>query len=400
MEIGENGIIYDRNESLDISNKGEKMLKNYRAKGKCMYNGCNNNSIDSHTISEKISLSTISVNGEVGCFASKRDRLEKEIIYDKVHVNNISTFKGFCSKHDNNLFKSIDNNSEIKDGNEILLQSYRSVCKSLFDEGCYPSLELSEKLDIDMIKKYFSYDEVLRDLNLDDSKIMSIFDSVYSEHKEKLLESRRVLSNYKESIENDIKSNFSKIIIEEINGTRMKLVTTADKKVSILYNWFDWRIPVSIFNHHFFKTEKSVDCILNFTYIPYENSAEVFWIFLNRDYHFFYKYWEWFISKNINTLNTIESCMMALENWCINPQIINDLPEERKKVFLKDMYFNTERTNIMVEYDISIFDDIRKQLIKSRKCDVKKEITKFSVPFRESDEIRKEEYGKIVFNMF
>ena len=91
--------------------------------------------------------------------------------------------------------------------------------------------------------------------------------------------------------------------------------------------------------------------------------------------------------------------MMALENWCIDPKIIADLPEERKNVLFKDMFFNNERTNIWEEYDMSIFDDIRIELITSNMCNVTKEYAKLNEPDRQSDEIRKKEYEKTVFNM-
>ena len=399
MDINENGITYTREESINISNKFEKMLKNYRSKGTCMYCKCTNNSINSHTISKKGSLSTISVDNEVGCFVSRRNGLEQEFNYNKVNINNVTTFKGFCSTHDNQLFECIDNNSEIKTGKEILLQSYRSICKSLFDEGYYPFLESSELLNIEMIKEYIKLDESLNTISLSDSQIMSIYNSIINEHKDKLLESREILLNYKKSIEKDIQNNFTDINIKEISCTKSKITKTSDENVTILYNWFDWRIPVSIFNSLRLKGKKSVDCILNFTYIPYKNSSEVFWIFLNKDFDFFYNYWNWFISKKINILNTIESCMMALENWCIDPKIIADLPEERKNVLFKDMFFNNERTNIWEEYDMSIFDDIRIELITSNMCNVTKEYAKLNEPDRQSDEIRKKEYEKTVFNM-
>ena len=103
-----------------------------------MYDGCTNNSINSHTISEKGALSTISTNNQLGYFYSKREGLQKELIYDEIHINRATTFKGFCSIHDSQLFESIDNNMNIKTGEEILLQAYRSVCRALHEEGCYP----------------------------------------------------------------------------------------------------------------------------------------------------------------------------------------------------------------------------------------------------------------------
>lgn len=399
MKIGKNGIEYTISEQFDISNKGEKILKKYHSTGKCMYDKCANDSIKSHTISEKGALSTISVNNQLGYFYSKREGLQRDLIYDEVHINEATVFKGFCSIHDNELFKCIDNNPDIKTGEEILLQAYRSVCKALYEEGCYPFLELLEKPNFDMCKEFFKYDEVFENINLDDfeKEIMEKCDSIFQEHVDKMLIWRNMMFEYKSSIEKDITDNFANIHTEKKDN--MITVRTSDKKVAILYNWFDWKIPVSLFNHHRFKGKKSVDCILNFTYIPYENCSEVLWVFLNRDFDFFHNYWKWFLSEKINILNTIESSMMALENWCISPLVINALPAERREIFFKDMYYNNERANIFKEYDMSIFDDIRIQLINENKCNIEKESGKLKIPHRECEDVRKIQYKKFVWDM-
>lgn len=397
MDVGKNGVIYTREESISISNKVDKGIKNYRSNGKCMYCECNNDSIDSHTISKEGSLSTISIDREVGYFDSRREGLERSIQYKKVNINNATTFKGFCSKHDNELFKYIDNNSKIKTGKEILLQAYRSICRSFFDEGYYKFLVPEETLNAEQIRKYLRLSEEKIDIdNLSDSQIMSMYKSCFDKEKEKLREPLEMLLKYKESIENDIKNNFTNI--NTTSDSSFSIIKTSDQKVTILYNWFDWKIPVGIFNHFRLKAEKSVDCILNFTYIPYENSSEIFWIFLSKDFSFFEKYWKCFLSKKINILNTIESCMMMLENWYINPEVISKLPEKRKKVLSEDMYFVNERS-IFKEYDMSIFDDIRTELINSNMCDVKKENCKFKVPQRKNYELRMEEYKRKNFQI-
>ena len=244
------------------------------------------------------------------------------------------------------------------------------------------------------------YDEAFKNINLDDyeKEIMENCDTIFQGHIDKNLIWRNMLSEYKVSIEKDIKNNFKNICIE--NNGNMLIVRTSDKKVAILYNWFDWKIPVCLFNHHRFKGSKSVDCILNFTFIPYENCSEVLWVFLNRDFEFFHDYWKWFLSEKISILNTIESSMMALENWCISPLVIKAMPRERREIFYKDMYYNNERANILKEYDMSIFDEIRIQLINENKCNIKKESAKFNMPNRESEDIRKMKYEKYVFDMF
>lgn len=398
MKIGKNGIEYTIDEHRKISNEGEKILKSYRSKGKCMYGKCGNNAIFSHVISERGSLSSIANHGKVGYFESRREDLNRELNFKKNHINRVAGFKGFCSVHDNQLFECIDNNSDVKTGSEILLQSYRSVCKALHEEGCYPFLELSKELDFDMLKQYLQYDNAFANMDIDahETEIMKEMHLMFEEQKNKLFSWRRMLSDYKESIENDIENEFSAIHIDK-TGNMLK-VTTSDEKVAVLYQWFDWKIPVGLFNHHRFKGNKSVDCILNFTYIPYKESAEAYWILLNKDLDYFEEYWKWFISEKINVLNTIESSMMALENWCIDPYVIDAMDEERRNIFIKDMYFNTERADIRKEYDISIFDDIRRRLIREGKCNIQKETDKFQVPLRDSEELRKNKYEQYVID--
>ncbi|CDA10669.1 hypothetical protein [Intestinibacter bartlettii] len=387
MRIGKNGLEYTKEEFFSISNKAENKLKKHRSKGKCMYNSCNNNSIDSHTIPKEESLNSIAVNRKVGHFISKRNAFNKEIQYKESDINNVTTFKGFCSKHDNELFKCIDNNPNIKTGKEILLQAYRSICKSVFDEASYKVIEVPQFSEIHPLSMYHVFKDIL--------------DSASNEYSKNLSRIHKVLLKYKDSLENDIKNNFANISIEKINSSETQIIKTSDKNITILYHWFNWRIPVSLFNYHAFGFDGSLSGILNFTYIPYQNSSEAFWIFLDKDFHIFDKPWKWFISKKINTLNVIESSMMTSEFWCISPKVIETLPETRKNIFFKDMFFINERNGLFAEYDMSIFDDIRKELIKSNMCNIEKESQKFNAPIRESDEIRKKRFDEaLALNFF
>lgn len=50
----------------------------------------------------------------------------------KVGINKVSTFNGFCSKHDNELFERIDNIPLIPDHEQIGLYAYRCLCREFF----------------------------------------------------------------------------------------------------------------------------------------------------------------------------------------------------------------------------------------------------------------------------
>ncbi len=51
---------------------------------------------------------------------------------EKRGINKISTFLGFCKKHDNDFFKLIDNEALLPTNHQIFLYAYRSLCRELF----------------------------------------------------------------------------------------------------------------------------------------------------------------------------------------------------------------------------------------------------------------------------
>ena len=47
-------------------------------------------------------------------------------------VNKVSTFRGFCEKHDNELFEPIDKYKFLPTNQQIFLYAYRSICREVF----------------------------------------------------------------------------------------------------------------------------------------------------------------------------------------------------------------------------------------------------------------------------
>lgn len=112
--------------------------KKLSQKGRCLHyeNGqrCNE-IIRAHSIQKSGSLSGIAQNGHVYKFSSNIGSLKKNkgrLTCEKFGINKVSTFLGFCKKHDNELFEPIDNNFLIPTDQQVLLYSYRSLCRELF----------------------------------------------------------------------------------------------------------------------------------------------------------------------------------------------------------------------------------------------------------------------------
>ena len=107
-------------------------------KGRCLHyeNGCRcNEIIKAHSIQKSQSLSAIAQDGHVYKISSDIGSLKNNkgrLTYRKYGINNVSTFLGFCKKHDNELFEPIDNGLLIPTDQQILLYSYRSLCRELF----------------------------------------------------------------------------------------------------------------------------------------------------------------------------------------------------------------------------------------------------------------------------
>jgi len=112
--------------------------KKLSQKGRCLHyeNGhrCNE-IIRAHSIQRNQSLSAIAQNGHVYKISSNIGSLKKKkgrLTYEKYGINKVSTFLGFCKKHDNELFEPIDNDLLIPTDQQVLLYSYRSLCRELF----------------------------------------------------------------------------------------------------------------------------------------------------------------------------------------------------------------------------------------------------------------------------
>lgn len=80
------------------------MLSEKAATKHCWYPGCVNTAINSHTVSKSYSLAKIAENQHVQMIEVRRGTTN----FNSIGVNQATTFKGFCNKHDTEVFQSID----------------------------------------------------------------------------------------------------------------------------------------------------------------------------------------------------------------------------------------------------------------------------------------------------
>ena len=113
-------------------------------------NNCDELIVRAHTVSRKM-LEKISVDGHVyslkrhlGAFVSDGGKLK----FKKMGINKASVFTGFCSKHDSEIFNSIENERfEITKKNAFLL-AYRAFCYECFTKNAaLETIPLTRQLD-------------------------------------------------------------------------------------------------------------------------------------------------------------------------------------------------------------------------------------------------------------
>ena len=115
-----------------------KNTKELDSKGRCLHfdsgNQCDN-IIAAHSIQKSGQLKHIAENNHVMRVNSSLGALiknEGKPSISKVGWNKASTFNGFCKKHDNDLFKPIDEHSLLPNSYQIMLYAYRCLCREYF----------------------------------------------------------------------------------------------------------------------------------------------------------------------------------------------------------------------------------------------------------------------------
>ena len=111
-------------------------------KGRCLHPDagasiCSSNVISAHTIQRSGHLSSIASSGHV--YTLLRDgnlfgqsRWDHDSPPNKVGIREASTFRGFCGRHDNELFAPIEKEPFTGTEEQVALLGYRAICYELF----------------------------------------------------------------------------------------------------------------------------------------------------------------------------------------------------------------------------------------------------------------------------
>jgi hypothetical protein len=114
----------------------ESRKKSEKQNRLCMFADCREKAIKSHVLQKNGVLREISEkNHLVQPLPPSPFETAKKGIFDfrKIGVNDVYTFKGFCSEHDNGIFQPIESNENLDftDSNQQALFSYRGLCQEI-----------------------------------------------------------------------------------------------------------------------------------------------------------------------------------------------------------------------------------------------------------------------------
>ncbi|WP_063568442.1 hypothetical protein [Paenibacillus sp. O199] len=339
----------NQTEKYKLDTAVDKAIQRYMVKQKsiCMYPDCEVEAINSHSISEKQSLETLNEQGEIRNLLAPKSRKaypNKSMLIEDCGIPHASTFKGFCKLHDE-MFARLDK-SGIKSDKDIFRQVFRSLSYHVFREKVIEVIRPKFKEKLDKEKDEDTHVE----LDLGYSNAVEQTNTRIEKLDKQRLEVKKILD-----IMDDKKYTY---ILTDF--------THPDFPVYVMYKKLGFQVPVAVngkVSFRFRNNSEGVDHNIILNCMPAEHTTDLI-IITDKELHTQHSdYLAAIINDDIYILNLIERFMVMNDEWWIKPSIYNNLSEERKQILIEDLYCYGEGFEILGSYDMSIFDELRLQLI-------------------------------------
>jgi hypothetical protein len=141
----------DQAKQVPYHESAKKLLHFRKGERVCLYPStggpCSGQVIRAHSISESAALARIARVGKVYQLNTNPFAIQKSQGEPQLKLENIAaatTFTGFCSSHDHQLFKPIDQGSLSPTREQAFLLHYRALCRELYVKR--PNLDTNELL--------------------------------------------------------------------------------------------------------------------------------------------------------------------------------------------------------------------------------------------------------------
>lgn len=123
-----------------ILHKQRQLTRKVFGKKECLHpeapRHCNGNIVRAHTVQRNGALSLIAENGHVLTLGLDPDRANgRLVVAEKVGIRKASTFTGFCSTHDKQLFAPIEDNPLQLTRRHAFLLAYRCISRERFGKS-------------------------------------------------------------------------------------------------------------------------------------------------------------------------------------------------------------------------------------------------------------------------
>lgn len=306
----------------------------------CLYpdkSSCNGNPINSHLLQKNRILSSIQDDGHVLVFNYK-NFLPNNDIFDEVGINKATVFKGFCNKHDTELFIPI----EHYDYNNTLEQNFLFAYKSINQE--YYSKKIHEKTIRNMFKKMpHNYK-----------------DPLFVERYRTMLLELNDIDYYKSEFDIALLAKNYNIIDSKLFCLDSKINFAASTS---FIPEFD--IDDNIFIDIYSKKEKRLPIVF-LTVFPQNEKTYILFSWLKEDIEALNRY--------VNQLSLLEendikeyinkSIPKYTENFAINPAVWKNKTEEEKNTFI-DAFLNIDIGLNLISDEEEVFLPLQ-ELVESK----------------------------------
>ena len=357
-------LIFDNDsERLGVYHRqARKKHKSWNNRKKCIYRGCTNKSIRrSHSIQKSGSLKVIARNSTV--LAPEFNQKNGKIELVGKGLAQASVFPGFCEKHEA-LFNSFENNKNIESIETPLLQIYRSICREIvrlkheikfseqiiFEYQNFRDKKLKRIMEEKLVTNWMKINNVkVNKFNVTEDPLISFFRNRYVD-----------LKNTLEELENEHLREIEECL--EINDENTE-GTLSPLSISI-----DEQIPVALSGIGSFRVDEgnhSKRVLVVLMVFPNAKSTNIVIHGKSSDTEYFHGY----LSKMKNSfdiLNMVEQWMIRFtDHWFLSHDVWDKKKQIEKAIILKE--FMDISKGPAKELNFSIFDDIRRSMIRTWK---------------------------------
>lgn len=318
---------------MNLKERDSLFKKNKLKPRKCHFKNCKTDAIKySHILQKNGILSNIAENNHLFQFSGKSlfEDGERRFQLKSIGINKVYSFPGFCKKHDNDIFKSIEktNNIDFENGLTHKLFAYRTICNEIYRKEVMKDSfqELAQK------KNY--------PLNL-----FAFFNSQYFNENYGI----KNLSFFKEELENEIENNSEKYTFKYIKFDKIELCISAS------LNIYDNKNPKSFEN----KDTMSTYVTSIFNIFPYNNYSYLL-IAQHKDYlcnwteNFFTNFESSTSAERLKMLS--DFLAVRTEIWCISSKLHSTIDVGKFEKLFEIWQENISNYNSNIKVNFNIFD--------------------------------------------